>query len=351
MYDEPKFMTIDGEVVDTGIIYWNVDTANNCRDIFNTCCSKLLFASNELANITIPEDCLIDVGILTTIKTSIDETAKSLISTKNALLRKVERLENADKTNGEYVNILDIYDQKREEFINDIFNKYFYEGQNLEDIAYDQLQYAGLLPYLEIPLFNQKDSEWAKKGASISEDGCGLVAYSMVLTYLLDIYVGAEELAEKYYGEYFFGGKAGGTNPKLFIDTSQSLYGINLEIYEWPEAWGEGKLMEALRNGQPIIAQVGQGVFTGSRHYVVIEGLTEYVNENGEVEERVIIKDPNGDNYKKYILQDGFENGFPLEKLKNGVYGSAVYFVFDSKETVRENKQAAKDVEESDDID
>ena len=200
--------------------------------------------------------------------------------------------------------------------------------------------------YPEIPLFNQKDSEWIKNGASISADGCGLVAYSMVLTYLLDNYVGAAELAEKYLGKYFFGGTAGGTNPDIFKET-ESEYGINVDRCEWEEAWLDGKVMEALRNGQPIIVQFGEGDFTGTRHYVVLDGIVEYVNENGEIEERIVIKDPNGENYgsENSRLQDGFANGFKPEVLSQGGYGAAVYFIFDSKETVQENIKKAENYE------
>ena len=173
----------------------------------------------------------------------------------------------------------------------------------------------------------------------ISGSGCGITSLAMILSYYLDTEVDVVDLAEKYLGTYYSGAK-GGTNAELFTKGLVEELGIRATRYERNQEFNNNDVvMNALRNGQPVIIWVGKGAFTSSGHYMVLSGIQEYVNENGQVEERIIIQDTNGSNYQSndQRLQDGFANGFKQSDFSNGFLSNSVYYVFDSKEEVQNN--------------
>ena len=186
----------------------------------------------------------------------------------------------------------------------------------------------------EIPLYNQLDYGMTPYGydgsSTIKSSGCGIASLAMVLSYLKDttilpsdLVVSSDEVDEyhKNYNKYRV---TGGSSHSLFTDTADE-WGVTVENYYWGEAWGEGKLMEALANGQPVIFNAhDDSVFTGGGHFIVLTGLTE--------DGKIMVNDPNGANYMSgnQILKDGFENGFDPEYFK-GLSGN--YFVYSAKDT------------------
>ena len=192
----------------------------------------------------------------------------------------------------------------------------------------------------EIPLYNQKDYAdvpYCVNG-NLAEDGCGIVTYSMLLSYLFDDeqdYT-PEILAKKYEGTY---GGAWGTSYKMFDETPKS-YGLEVEkCYAW-EGWvKEDKIVNALKNNQPVVAYVGKkSGLTGSGHYVLLTGITE--------DGKILVNDPNGDNYQKSSLQDGFDNGFDIKTFSKDTESG--YWIFPSKKDVLKNaagNQPAKETE------
>lgn len=176
-----------------------------------------------------------------------------------------------------------------------------------------------------IPLLNQCESTYSMNGATISESGCGITCYAMVLSYLLDKDIKPEYLAEKYYGEYW---NETGTNPECYTKTAKEEWGIIVQEETFQGAWREHKLEEALRNDQPVIAVTNNdSVFTTGRHYIVLEGITE--------DGKILVKDPFGYNYERSEIKGKFENGFERSDLGD----SAVFYIFDNKETVQANKE------------
>nr|WP_288477593.1 C39 family peptidase [uncultured Clostridium sp.] len=125
----------------------------------------------------------------------------------------------------------------------------------------------------KIPLFLQWDKQWGydKYGDNyIAVNGCGPTALSMVIV-----------------------GLTGNTNinPKVVADYSESKgeY-VNGEGSKWtmmtdiPEHFGvegkeipliKSKIIDELKEGNPIIAAMGPGVFTKTGHFIVLTGLTE----------------------------------------------------------------------------
>lgn len=175
--------------------------------------------------------------------------------------------------------------------------------------------------FTEVPLYNQLDyasTTYGYVGSTVASSGCGIACYAMVLSYLLDREILPDELASMYHRyrvEY-------GSSHSLFIDT-QEYWGVSVKKCFWEEAWVDGKVMESLENGQPIIANVhADSVFTENGHFIVLYGLTK--------DGKILVRDPYGANYnKKGFLADGFKNGFE-PKYFRGI--SADYFIYQAKD-------------------
>lgn len=173
--------------------------------------------------------------------------------------------------------------------------------------------------YKEVPLYNQLDYAKTRYGNStVKESGCGIVSYAMVLTYLLDREILPDELASMYR-KYKV---KEGSSHNLFTDTADD-WGVSVVEYYWEEAWIEGKVMEALENGQPIIVSVkADSAFTDGGHIIVFYGLSQ--------DGKILVRDPNGENYLgEGFLVDGFKNGFEPDYFR-GISGK--YFVYNAKD-------------------
>ena len=180
-----------------------------------------------------------------------------------------------------------------------------------------EMEYIEKIP--EVPLYNQLDYYETRYGDStISLSGCGIVCYAMVLSYLLDREILPDELVRNYH-KYKV---ERGSSYALFLDTQEE-WGVTVDHCYWGEAWEEGKLMEALENGQLVIANVREdSVFTDNGHFIVLYGLTE--------DGKILVRDPYGGNYgRNDFLIDGFENGFAPEYFRKI---SASYFIYPAKD-------------------
>ena len=173
--------------------------------------------------------------------------------------------------------------------------------------------------FTEVPLYNQLDYPTTRYGDStVRKSGCGIASYAMVLTYLLDREILPDQLAEMYH-KYKV---KGGSSHSLFTETQEE-WGVTVENCYWEEAWGKGKVMEALANRQPIIANVhADSAFTNDGHFIVLYGLTE--------DGKILVRDPNGANYANNVfLNEGFANGFEPDYF-SGI--SANYFIYNAKD-------------------
>ena len=181
-----------------------------------------------------------------------------------------------------------------------------------------ETEYGYVEKFPEVPLYNQLDYPKTRYGDStVRSSGCGIACYAMVLSYLHDREILPDELAGMYHRYKV----KGGSSHSLFTATQEE-WGVTVENCYWREAWIEGKVMEALSNGQPIIANVHEdSAFTDGGHFIVLYGL----NEDG----KILVRDPNGDNYgRKGFLAEGFENGFEPSYFKKI---SANYFIYQAK--------------------
>lgn len=190
---------------------------------------------------------------------------------------------------------------------------------NPVEVVSEQNECTYVEKFTEVPYYNQLDYYNTRYGDStVKRSGCGITCYAMVLTYLLDTEIKPDELAEMYHKYKVKSGSA----HTLFTETTED-WGVTVEKCSWKKAWGEGEVMEALKNGQPIIASVGSdSVFTDGGHFIVLYGLTE--------DGKILVRDPNGANYMgRGFLVDGFANGFEPSYFR-GI--SASYFIYGEKD-------------------
>lgn len=189
----------------------------------------------------------------------------------------------------------------------------------------------------EVPRYNQLDYENTQYGNStVKSAGCGITSYAMVLSYLLDEEIKPDELlaGHKDYHRYKV---EGGSAYGLFQNTTED-WGISVETCWWQDAWNGGKVMEALKNGQPVIFNARKGsAFTQAGHYIVLYGLTD--------DGKILVRDPNGENYMgQGFLVDGFKNGFDPDYFK-GLSEQGAYFIFNAKKDMKKNTEGVTDTE------
>ncbi|MBQ3405757.1 MAG: C39 family peptidase [Lachnospiraceae bacterium] len=154
-------------------------------------------------------------------------------------------------------------------------------------------------PYADLPYHRH----------TIRTDGCGIVAFAMAASYLLDRNVEPPELVH-WAGRRFAGLRGRGTRGVFFVKASEA-YGLSCRpTNDLSEA------LHALRCGSPVIyyTKKSGGIFSDIPHYLVLSGITE--------EGRVLIHNPNG-------MNDGKD--FPVETIgkftARSITGKSFYII------------------------
>lgn len=187
---------------------------------------------------------------------------------------------------------------------------------------YNQLEYT--CPYGNVTL----DSNGAR--ATVRNSGCGITCLAMVATYINDDPTLTPDVLAERYGKY---NTSVGSAWSLFTETSEELgLGEVRQVHDW----GGGEIEQALRDGCLVISNQRGGKFTSGGHYILLTGISEVENENGEVEIKIHVNDPNGANWEKGNMVDGFENGFRPEDIR---YDSAAYWIYEPKKTNGNNDE------------
>ena len=164
---------------------------------------------------------------------------------------------------------------------------------------------------------NQKDytdNDYGK--GKIAAEGCAPCAVYTLGTgtenEMMDIKSYLERckvIREKYDKDYPYPG-----TPDIMFQDEEflALTGIKFEgSYGWMEAYANGRLDEDLDKGYRVIVRAVDTAFTSTGHYMAILGKTE--------DGKYLIGDPNGDNWEKEDLSEGYENGFSLEFIKENI--------------------------------
>lgn len=160
----------------------------------------------------------------------------------------------------------------------------------------------------EFPQYFQNDYPNARYGTgNVATQGCSITSLAMVATYLTGHEYFPDELAD------YFGGKADNNVERLQYG-SDALQLPYTKTYDWRD------VRAALEKGDIAIVLVnGRSGFTNSQHFLVLEGF----NDAG----KVIVHDSNKDNYERWNLKNGFENGFDVSAVIRGFSGAWIYHV------------------------
>ena len=123
-------------------------------------------------------------------------------------------------------------------------------------------------------------------GRTVADAGCGPTCVSMVIRYYRsDVSQTPEDLFLWLYENNRYFGKGSDLDGLAALC---SLYGIETEVIEAEDDNQAKRIATALKDGKPVIANMGPGTFTSSGHYIL---LTGYKVENGV--EKVRVNDPN----------------------------------------------------------
>lgn len=168
----------------------------------------------------------------------------------------------------------------------------------------------------EVPKYNQLEYTQRYGSGTVRSGGCGITCLSMVATYLLDDPTLTPDILAEQFGRYY---TIGGSSWSLFTDSAKTLgLGEVKKVFNWWDG-----IEEALSNGQLVISNQRGGLFTKGGHYILLVGLTE--------DGKVLVHDPNGANWGKVYMIDGFENGFPVKSVS---CHSAAYWIYPRKEDI-----------------
>ena len=161
--------------------------------------------------------------------------------------------------------------------------------------------------YCDVPLYLQTDYPDVRYGAgSIATSGCSVTSLAMVATYLTGHTYMPDELAG-YFSDY---------NSINHMDKLE--YMSDMLQLPWEKAENFHVALNALKEGKLVIALMGgNSLFTTGQHFIVWAGMTE--------EGKILVNDPNGDNYGMWNLKKAFVNGFTEGDLCLGYSGAWIY--------------------------
>lgn len=164
-------------------------------------------------------------------------------------------------------------------------------GSSLSSSNEYGLEGPGVL--VKTPLFIQTDNKWGNLPYgihySIAEGGCGITSCAMIVSALTQKQVEPPELAAKYGSKYAV---VGGSTYELFPAVAKD-YGLKLEQIP---ATSMDKVIEHLKSGGLVVANMGPGHFTTGGHYIVLKGVSPdgkiYVNDPASKETSSKLWDP-----------------------------------------------------------
>lgn len=146
---------------------------------------------------------------------------------------------------------------------------------------------------IDVPLLLQKDPEWrdlqygSNTSQQLGENGCAIVSLAMVHANNSGEEVVPQDILDWSRETYYV--HNAGTSWTIFYDFAQhfgySMTNFGSDFYT---------AMEAVQEGQIIVASVDPGFFTETGHILVIRGY-----ENG----KVYVNDPNDDPSKMFSIQ------------------------------------------------
>lgn len=138
---------------------------------------------------------------------------------------------------------------------------------------------------LPIPLYYQQDYKDVslKPGTSktVSSSGCGFTSCAMIVSYLLDKKITPREFVGDWSRKYYVynQGMSWGL-PQATVEH----YGLG----DVESTTSSSRMVEALRNGHPVMSSQSAGLFTSGGHLIVLRGVTS--------DGKILVNDPNRGN-------------------------------------------------------
>lgn len=157
---------------------------------------------------------------------------------------------------------------------------------------------------MEVPLYLQYKGNWSKVSygnGSIKNNGCAPTCLAMVLSYMRQEEILPSDVVSWCGNRYYVNGT--GTSWEIF-DAVESSWGIKCTSI----GKNQTVLIQALREGKPVIASMGPGTFTKGGHFIVLSGIT--------MDGKITVKDPNDNAFKNHVGKE-FDMNLILRECKN----------------------------------
>ena len=158
----------------------------------------------------------------------------------------------------------------------------------------------------EFPDFYQNDYPDDMYGSgTIQNNGCSITCLAMLASAMTGHTYSPDELA------YYFGGWAENNIQRLEMGS---------EALQLPfrKAKNADQVWPALEDGKYVVALMNKkSLFTSSQHFILLTGY----NEEG----RILVKDPNRNNYSHWLTAEGLKIGFTKGQILQGYSGAWIY--------------------------
>ncbi len=157
---------------------------------------------------------------------------------------------------------------------------------------------------MDVPLYLQYKGNWANNSygnGTIKKNGCAPTCLAMVLSYMRQEQILPSDVVNWCGNDYYMNGV--GTSWGIF-DVVESSWGIKCTSI----GKNQTVLIQALREGKPVIASMGPGTFTKNGHFIVLSGIT--------MDGKITVKDPNDNAFKNHVSK-GFDVNLILRECKN----------------------------------
>jgi hypothetical protein len=166
----------------------------------------------------------------------------------------------------------------------------------------------------QMPRFYQGDYANVPYGSSnLANCGCGPTSFAMVASYISGRTITPQD-AVSWCGNRYYVSNVG-TSFSYFSAAAQHFnLGVRVEEYT-PSLQTTQTVLNALKQGKPVICSQTRGIFTGGGHYIVLSGITN--------DGKIMVNDPNKNNAvnKNYNNRKfDFQNEINVTALR--------YFVF-----------------------
>lgn len=174
-----------------------------------------------------------------------------------------------------------------------------YAEINLEDLVFNANG-------MQIPHFLQWDKKWGNRrygNGTISSSACGPTCMAMIISYLTGQIVTPDMTAAwSMSNGYYVSGS--GTSWDFFAGAAK-----NWNLKSQNAGKDYTSVVQALSNGNPVIASMAPGTFTKGGHFIVLRGVT--------ADGKILVNDPN-DNYRtKNYYKREFDLGLIVGECKN----------------------------------